>query len=121
VVAGCFGTLSFEWMPTIATIATTAKEQPTTAISRARFSSRPIFPPLPSVCEDKQSWTVTRSVTISAIPFRWSDRRPVVIVAADQGVSVRANPDRVLSPLPMGRGATISARRPAGRRTARTP
>jgi hypothetical protein len=47
VVAGCFGTLSFEWMPIIATIATTAKEQPTTAISRASFSSRPIFPPLP--------------------------------------------------------------------------
>jgi hypothetical protein len=121
VVAGCLGTLSFEWMPIIATIATTAKEQPTTAISRASFSSRPIFPRCLSVCEDKQFWTVTRSVTITAIPFRWSDRRPVVIVAADQGVSVRANPDRVLSPLPMGRGATISARRPAGRRTARTP
>lgn len=44
VVAGCFCTLSFEWMPMIATIATTAKEQPTTAISRASFSSLPIFP-----------------------------------------------------------------------------
>jgi hypothetical protein len=61
VVAGCSGTLSFEWMPIIATIATTAKEQPTTAISRASSSSRPIFPPLPlSVCED-EFWTVTRS------------------------------------------------------------
>ena len=64
VVAGCSGTLSFEWMPIIATIATTAKEQPTTAISRASSSSRPIFPPLPlSVCED-EFWTVTR-------PRRW--------------------------------------------------
>jgi hypothetical protein len=75
VVAGCSGTLSFEWMPIIATIATTAKEQPTTMSTLASSSSRPIFPPLPPVCEDKQFWTVTRSVTISAIPFRWSERR----------------------------------------------
>jgi hypothetical protein len=74
VVAGCSGTLSFEWMAIIATIATTAKEQPTTAISRTRSSSRPISPRCLSVCEDKQCWTVTRSVTISAIPFRSSDR-----------------------------------------------
>jgi hypothetical protein len=75
MVAGCSGTLSFEWMPIIATIATTAKEQPTTMSTLASSSSRPIFPPLPPVCEDKQFWTVTRSVTISAIPFRWSERR----------------------------------------------
>jgi hypothetical protein len=44
VVAGCSGTLSFEWMAIIAAIATTAKEQPTTAITRASSSSRPISP-----------------------------------------------------------------------------
>jgi hypothetical protein len=47
VVAGCSGTLSFDWMPIIATIATTAKEHPTTMSTLARSSSRPIFPPLP--------------------------------------------------------------------------
>jgi hypothetical protein len=75
VVAGCSGTLSFDGMPIIATIATTAKEPATTAISLASSLSRPISPRCLSVCEDRQFWTVTRSVTISAIPFRWSDRR----------------------------------------------
>jgi hypothetical protein len=75
VVAGCSGTLSFDGMPIIATIATTAKQPAMTTSSLARSSSRPIFPRCLSVCEDKQFWTVTRSVTISAIPFRWSDRR----------------------------------------------
>jgi hypothetical protein len=75
VVADCSGTLSFDGMPIIATIATTAKEPATTAISLASSLSRPISPRCLSVCEDRQFWTVTRSVTISAIPFRWSDRR----------------------------------------------
>jgi hypothetical protein len=75
VVAACSGTLSFDGMPMIATIATTAKEPATTAISLASSLSRPISPRCLSVCEDRQFWTVTRSVTISAIPFRWSDRR----------------------------------------------
>jgi hypothetical protein len=47
VVAGCSGTLSFDSMPIIATIATTAKQQATTASSPASSPSRPIFPPLP--------------------------------------------------------------------------
>ena len=67
VVAGCSGTLSFDGMPTIATIATTAKEPATTAISLASSPSRPISPRCLSVCEDKQFWTLTRAVTISAI------------------------------------------------------
>jgi hypothetical protein len=60
VVAGCSGTLSFDGMPTIATIATTAKEPATTAISLASSLSRPISPRCLSVCEDRQFWTVTR-------------------------------------------------------------
>jgi hypothetical protein len=46
LVAGCSGTLSFDWMPISATIATTAKQQATTASSPASSLSRPIFPPL---------------------------------------------------------------------------
>jgi hypothetical protein len=60
LVAGCSGTLSFDGMPTIATIATTAKEPATTAISLASSLSRPISPRCLSVCEDRQFWTVTR-------------------------------------------------------------
>jgi len=55
VVAGCSGTLSFEWMPRIATIATTAKQHPMTTSSLASSLSRPIFPRCLSVCEDKSS------------------------------------------------------------------
>ena len=70
VVAGCSGTLSFDWRPMIATIATTAKQQPTTAISLASSVSRPTSPRCLSVREAKKFWTVTRPVTISATRFR---------------------------------------------------
>jgi hypothetical protein len=54
VVAVCAGTLSFDWMPIIATIATTAKQTAATTSSPARSLSRPISPRCLSVCEDKQ-------------------------------------------------------------------
>jgi hypothetical protein len=47
VGADCSGTSSFDGMPIIATIATTAKEPATTTISLASSLSRPISPRLP--------------------------------------------------------------------------
>jgi hypothetical protein len=55
VLAACSGTLSFDWMPIIATIATTAKPPPMTTSFVASSLSRPIFPRCLSVCEDKSS------------------------------------------------------------------
>jgi hypothetical protein len=75
VVAGCSGTSSFDGMPRIPTIAATAKQLATTTNSLASSSSRPISPAASQSARTSRFWTVTRSVTISAIPFRWSDRR----------------------------------------------
>ena len=62
VVARSSGTLSFDWMPIIATIATTAKQHPMTTSSLASFFVTSPFPRCLSVCEDKQFWTVTPSL-----------------------------------------------------------
>jgi hypothetical protein len=99
VVAVCSGTSSFDGTPIIATIAATAKQPATTTSSLASSSSRPISPAASQCARTSRFRTVTRSMTIREIPFRWSDRRPWDSCRRPRGV--RANPDRVPSSLPL--------------------